>query len=151
MGTAAAALGDPKWAQGASLADAAGRRAAHDEIDRHLSDWCSARSPDAVFEQLWTRGVPVAKVLLDVEVENIPQLQARHYFETIEHPLTGTNTHGGYPVRFSLGPQRLHRLPAPMLGQHNHVVLSTILGLADEEISDLADRGVIGTRPRTTA
>ena len=145
------ALGDPEWAQGASFADMSGRRAAQDEIDRSLSDWCSARSPDAVIEHLWTHGVPVAKVLLDVEAESIPQLHARRFFETVDHPLTGTNTHGGYPVRFSLGPQQLHRLPPPMLGQHNHFVLSTILGLTDDEISELADRGVIGTRPRITS
>ena len=142
-----AALGDPEWARRADYSTASGRRAAHDEIDRHLAEWCSTRSPDDVVEPLWSHDVPVAKVLLDVETASIPQLRARRYYETVEHPLTGVNTHGGYPVRFSLGPQQRHRLPPPMLGQHNHLVLSTMLGLTDAEIAGLADRGVIGTRP----
>ncbi len=145
------AMSEPEWAQGAAFAGAAGRRAAQHKIDRHLSDWCATRSPDAVFEHLWAHGVPVAKVLLDSELATIPQLHARHFFETVDHPLTGTNTHGGYPVRFSRGPKQLHRRPAPMLGQHNHLVLSTILGLSDAEISQLEDSGVIGTRPQTAA
>ncbi len=44
------------------------------------------------------------------------------------------------------GPAAFHREPAPLLGEHNHVVL-TGLGLSDEEIAVLVDDGVIGTEP----
>ena len=37
--------------------------------------------------------------------------------------------------------------PAPTLGQHNHEVLSGVLGLDDAEIARLAEKKVIGTRP----
>ena len=49
-------------------------------------------------------------------------------------------------MRFSTGPQRFHRTPAPLLGQHNHEVLCG-LGLADDEIDELEDQGIIGTVP----
>ena len=39
------------------------------------------------------------------------------------------------------------RGPAPTLGEHNREVLSSILGLADDEIERLAEKKVIGTRP----
>jgi crotonobetainyl-CoA:carnitine CoA-transferase CaiB-like acyl-CoA transferase len=36
--------------------------------------------------------------------------------------------------------------PAPLLGQHNHEVLSEV-GLSDKDIDDLEAAGVIGTAP----
>jgi crotonobetainyl-CoA:carnitine CoA-transferase CaiB-like acyl-CoA transferase len=36
--------------------------------------------------------------------------------------------------------------PAPLLGQHNHEVLSE-LGLSDKDIDELESQGVIGTAP----
>ena len=46
----------------------------------------------------------------------------------------------------SKGPQRFHKTPAPLLGQHNREVLSA-LGLGDDEIADLEQQGIIGTAP----
>jgi crotonobetainyl-CoA:carnitine CoA-transferase CaiB-like acyl-CoA transferase len=50
------------------------------------------------------------------------------------------------PYRWS-GIEQWIRYPAPTLGQHNHEVLSSILGLDDGEIQQLEEQGVIGTRP----
>ena len=47
----------------------------------------------------------------------------------------------------SAGIDRWIRFPAPTLGQHNHEVLSSILGLDEAEIERLENQGVIGTRP----
>ncbi len=52
------------------------------------------------------------------------------------------------PFRLANGPHRWNRTPAPLLGEHNHLVLSTIAGLSEEQIARLADAGVIGDRPR---
>jgi crotonobetainyl-CoA:carnitine CoA-transferase CaiB-like acyl-CoA transferase len=49
-------------------------------------------------------------------------------------------------MRISAGPPRLHRSPAPLLGEHNREVLAG-LGLVDDEIAELTDLGVIGTAP----
>jgi len=39
------------------------------------------------------------------------------------------------------------RLPAPRLGEHNYTVLSGLLGLTDDKISRLRQRGIIGETP----
>jgi crotonobetainyl-CoA:carnitine CoA-transferase CaiB-like acyl-CoA transferase len=140
------ALGDPGWAADPALATPAGRRAQHDAIDGHLAAWCAGRSGDEVVDALWDAGVPVAKVLAGPEVRHIPQLAARGFIESVEHPLTGCSLHYGYPARFSAGPARLHRRPAPTLGQHNREILVDLLGVSPEEFAALEADAVIGTR-----
>jgi crotonobetainyl-CoA:carnitine CoA-transferase CaiB-like acyl-CoA transferase len=143
------ALGHPAWSDHPALGDEAGRRAAHDAIDAELAAWCATRRADDIVEQLWAAGVPVGKVLLPHEPIDNPQLHARGWFSTLDHPVTGDNVHGGFPAIFSGGPSpaELHTGPPPVLGQHNHEILAGLLGLSDTEIAELAAAGVIGTEP----
>jgi crotonobetainyl-CoA:carnitine CoA-transferase CaiB-like acyl-CoA transferase len=46
------------------------------------------------------------------------------------------------PLRLSETPAST-RLPAPFLGAHTKHVLQTVLGLADDTISQLEERGII--------
>lgn len=140
------ALAGPPWAMDAALTTAAGRRTHHDTIDGHLSRWCDERSADDIVECLWEAGVPVAKVMQPHEQATLPQLLSRGFFEDVECPVSGTARHGTLPVRFSRGPHRLHRRPAPLLGEHTEEVLRD-LGLSDEELAELRDLGVIGRVP----
>jgi len=140
------ALGRPAWAMDPALATATGRRQQHDAIDRHLTSWCDARRGDEIVDCLWDVGVPVAKVMQPHEQATLAQLQFRGYFEEVDHPIAGTARHGTLPIRFSRGPDRFHRSPAPLLGEHNHEVLRD-LGVSDEEMAELDDHGVIGRAP----
>ncbi|ULE31698.1 CaiB/BaiF CoA-transferase family protein [Mycobacterium sp. IDR2000157661] len=140
-----AVLGDPKWVT-VEMASSAGRRAHHELIDEHLSRWCAARSGDDVVETLWAAGVPVAKVMQPHRVADLPQLVYRGFYEPVEHPVNPTARHSTVPMRISTGPSRFHRTHAPLLGQHNREVLRG-LGVSDEEIADLENRGIIGTAP----
>jgi len=124
---------------------AEGRRQEQDEIDRWIGEWCRGRSGDDVVACLWPAGVPVAKVLAPAEVQHLEQLQARHFLETVRHPVAGEQIHYAYPVRFGAGPDRFHRRPAPTLGQHNHEVLIDLLGVAPDEYERLLATDVIGT------
>ncbi len=90
--------------------------------------------------------MPVAKVMQPHRVGDFAQLVHRGFFETVEHPVNPTARHSTLPLRISTGPQRFHRPPAPLLGQHNHEVLSG-LGLGDDEIAELEEQGIIGTVP----
>lgn len=140
------ALGHPDWALQPVMATAAGRRSAHDEIDRHLGAWCRKLTDDAIVATLWPLGVPVAKVLAPAEVQHLPQLAARGFLQELRHPVAGVQTHYGYPVRFENGPVWFHRTPAPTLGQHNHDVLVELLGLSEEEFDQLLSDNIIGTQ-----
>ncbi|MDV3127861.1 CoA transferase [Mycobacterium sp. 21AC1] len=140
------ALGHPAWAQEPTLSTAAGRRAQHDLIDEHLAAWCLTRSGDDIVDTLWAAGVPVAKVMQPHRQTELPQLRHRRFFERVGHPVNAAAPHSTLPVSLSKGPREFHREPAPLLGEHNHVLLSG-LGLTDAEIAALAEDGVIGTEP----
>lgn len=139
------ALGKPDWATD-ELASAAGRRRHHDGIDEHLSRWCGARTGDEIVRCLWDAGVPVAKVMQPHRVGDLPQLVHRGFYEQVDHPVNRTARHSTLPMVISTGPQRFHRTPAPLLGQHNREVLAGI-GLGDDEIAVLEEQRIIGTAP----
>ena len=143
----AGALGHPAWAADQELSTAAGRRARHDLIDEHLAAWCAERTRDEIVESLWGAGVPVAKVLQPHRQAELPPLQARGFFEMTEHPVGPPARQSTIPMRLSDGPARFHRSPAPLLGEHNHEVL-TELGVDAAEIAELEAAGIIGHAPR---
>jgi crotonobetainyl-CoA:carnitine CoA-transferase CaiB-like acyl-CoA transferase len=59
--------------------------------------------------------------------------------------VVGTRPIAGPPFQYS-GVDRWIRTPAPLIGQHNHEVLSEI-GLSAEEIAALEAADVVGDRP----
>lgn len=140
------ALGGPDWAMDPALTGEFGRREHKDAIDAALSAWCARRSGDEIVDCLWQAGVPVGKVLQPHEQPTLPPLQAREFFEDVDRAITGTTRHSTLPIRFSRGPERFHRAPAPLLGEHNDEVLGS-LGLDADEIAVLADDGLIGRVP----
>jgi crotonobetainyl-CoA:carnitine CoA-transferase CaiB-like acyl-CoA transferase len=138
-----AVLGEPAWAADPALATAAGRRREHDLVDAQLAAWCRARSAGEIVEALWGAGVPVAKVVQPHRQPELPQLRARRFFEQLDHPVAGTSRYCTLPMRFSRGPERLHRRHAPLLGEHNDELLGE-LGFSRDELDALEADGVIG-------
>ena len=140
------ALCGPDWAADPALATAGGRRRHQDLIDEHLTAWCEGRAGDEVVEALWSHGVPVAKVMQPHRQSELPQLAVRGFFEEVDHPVNARTPHSTLPFTSTHGPDRVHGQSAPLLGQHNHELLSE-LGLSDKDIDELEAQGVIGTAP----
>jgi len=140
-------LGDPEWALERALDTRAGRRAGHDAIDLRLRDWTRERDRAELEAELRAAGIPASAVADPCRLlETNPQLQARGYFESPEHPVVGAMPLPSMPFRYA-SIERWLRIPAPTLGQHNETVLCGMLGVSAEELRDLAAEGVIGTRP----
>lgn len=144
------ALGSPSWATDPTLSTDSGRRAHHDAIDERLAAWCGRRSRDEIVATLWDAGVPVAKVMQPHRQPELEQLAFRDFFEEVDHPVNGPARLSTVPMRFSAGPHKFHTEHAPLLGQHNHELLSG-LGLSDSEIAALEADGVIGSAPAMRA
>ncbi len=139
-------LGRPDWARDAALASSAGRLERRDELDRRLREWAAPLEADALVGQLRDAGLPASAVLVPTHMYGEPQLEARDYYQTLDHPVSGKRRYPGWPMRFSFAPRELHPGPAPTLGQHNQEVLGGELGLSAGELDRLAREGVIGQR-----
>jgi crotonobetainyl-CoA:carnitine CoA-transferase CaiB-like acyl-CoA transferase len=139
-------LGSPEWAQDPALSTVAGRFEAHDRLDQYLAEWFGAQARDDAVARLRAAGVAAAPVVDQRDVVTQPVSEARGFAEWCDHPVVGRIPVIAQPFRWS-GVDRWIRFPAPTLGQHNHEVLSSILGLDEAEIAQLEDEGVIGTRP----
>ena len=76
------------------------------------------------------------------DLARCPQLDAREFFQEVDHPVIG---HIKVPFRlWSMSDgAAVYRRPAPLLGQHNAEVYSEMLGLDTDRIATLTANGVI--------
>ncbi len=140
-------LGRPDWATDPELASYAGRRARHDELDERLGAWSAERDVAEAAAALVAHGVPAAVGRDPRSLYDHPQLQARGFYEEIDHPVVGPRATPTLPFRFD-SVDRWLRTPAPTMGQHNHEILVDDLGIDDATYATLEDAQVIGTRPK---
>ena len=138
-------VGDDQWVA-VSIADEAAMRVVEQVTSARslpeLAVWCGTRSAEEVTDALWPHGIPVSPVLWAQETVANPQLVARGFFETLEHPVCGTHPYISWPGRFSAGPTKWNREASPTMGQHNAAILAE-LGFDADQINDLSDRQII--------
>lgn len=139
------AVGNAQWTHNDAFGTAAGRRAAHDELDARIGEWCAARSAEDAAERLLAHGVPAAVVVHPSAQMDWPQLHERGFFETVDHPVHGESLHVTYPFTLPGMTGPIHRRPAPLLGEHNREIFVDELGLSPEHYRALEEAGVIGT------
>jgi crotonobetainyl-CoA:carnitine CoA-transferase CaiB-like acyl-CoA transferase len=140
-------LGDPEWARADDLGDAAGRHAHHDLLDDELGRVFATLDVATAVEELAAAGVPAGNVIIPGRITGNPQLRARDFFQTLEHPVAGTLLYPGIPLRFDDFDGRWYESAPPTLGQHNTDVLRGELACTDEDLARLTADGIIGTRP----
>jgi crotonobetainyl-CoA:carnitine CoA-transferase CaiB-like acyl-CoA transferase len=105
-------------------------------VKRPASEWISS---------LTDAGVPCGPINDLNMVFHDPQVEARHMRVEMEHPLAEKLPLVASPIRIPETPVE-YRIAPPLLGQHTGEVLSDLLGLSQEQISDLAASGAVGLR-----
>ncbi|VVE66781.1 Acetyl-CoA:oxalate CoA-transferase [Pandoraea anapnoica] len=93
-------------------------------------------------EKLGAAGVPCGLIRTVGEVCEAPQLTQRGMIVSMQHPVAGEVKNIATPVRFDDEAMRAASAP-PMLGQHTHEILSTVLGISDDVIDTLRSHGTI--------
>ncbi|QXV99943.1 MULTISPECIES: CaiB/BaiF CoA transferase family protein [Rhodococcus] len=124
------------------LDSAAGRRSARATLDAAVSQWTSTRTAAQVENILQTAGVPAHRSASSRDFAEDEQLVHRGHLVAVPHPLHGEVTVEGPRYRLSRTPGR-PRTSAPMLGQHNSVVLTEELGYSADEIANLHAAGTM--------
>ena len=137
-----AVTGKQDLAKDAALADAQGRRRQVRRIDAAITEWTKQRDDYEAMHILQASGVPAAPYLSPQRVFNDPQLREGSFFTTLiasdgkqrDLPALGWRFEGGPEPRITA---------APVLGQHNDYVYGKLLGLSDDEVSQLIEQQII--------
>lgn len=140
------AIGRKDLASDSHHATADGRRQNAEEIAEAIFSWTNERDSYEVTNVLQRAGVPSGPVLKALELPENPQLKARDFFDTIDHPETGPFNHAGTPWRMSRSPER-PKNPSPGIGQHSVQVLTQILGLSEDFVDRMVEAGITGDTP----
>ncbi len=142
-------VGKPELGSDQRFADAASRWRHRKELDDILAAWTVGRDKKHVMRQLQQAGVPAGAVMKAPDLLADPHLQARGYFEWLDHPCEweggGCRPSQGSPCRFSTASGSISSVAT--LGQHNREILGGLLGLPESEIDELEKQQVIGTAP----
>lgn len=128
-------LEDPKFENGFM------RLANADEFDELAKPYFIDKTRREVVELFQELRVPTAYVSSVRDLINDPQLEARGFFQTVDHPEAGLQPIAVGPYKMSETPMTVG--PAPLLGQHTDQVLSTLLEMPEDEISKLKSDGII--------
>lgn len=139
------AFGRPELRHDTRFATTEARLEHHDELDEVIAGCAGGREAEEFAEALLGRGVPAQRVMTADRMYDVDQLDARGFYEDLDHRIAGRQRFPGWPFRLTPGPSRHHRAPSPTLGQHNDEVLGA-LGMRPEEISALREQRVIGER-----
>ncbi len=141
-------MGRPSWTDDDRFGTVAGRRVWADDIDRELQRWFAGQELSRAVEDCAGVGIPAAPVVSPSLVTENPQLTARAFFETLDHPRTGLGRYPRPPFAPLAGQHVWLLRPPPTLGEHNGEVLCDLCGLGDQDLARLSAAGVIGTRPK---
>ncbi|MDX2810952.1 formyl-CoA transferase, partial [Streptomyces sp. PA03-5A] len=106
-----------------------------------IEEWTTTLPKWQVLEELNTHNIPCGPILSTKEIIDDASLKANDIVVEVDHPERGTYTTVGNPLKLSDSPTTIHR--SPLLGEHNHDIYTTELGLSAEELGVLRTGGVI--------
>ncbi len=144
----AALLGRPEWAEdGNPRASVPGRLRARAEIDAAIAAFAATAPPDEIAERVQAAGAVAAPAVDSAGMLASPQLNARNWFNTVDHRYVGSRILNGFLWSTANHPPSWDRA-CGLVGEHNHELL-TELGYSSDEIAALEEQGVIGDRYET--
>jgi CoA:oxalate CoA-transferase len=112
-------------------------------IHQLLEDWLTKFDSVHDAERLLKEaGVPCMRVKTFTEVVDDPHIQAREMIVKMKQPFVGEVETYGSPFKMSATSAGV-RGYAPLLGEHNRQILSSMLGCSDEQVNALYERRVL--------
>ena len=139
-------LNNPEWAYDSRYATTDTRKEYHEELDKLIGAWTCQHDNYEIMRLLQEVGIAAAPVLESGELLKDPHFEARGFYETSVHAYTGTKLLPGTAYKMSRT-EGGTRWSAPLFGEHNDYVFKNLLGLSDAKITELAQKGIIGTEP----
>jgi CoA:oxalate CoA-transferase len=136
-------MGNPEWAQNPRYRD---RRAMHeqypDEVNALWIPWLKKYTAEQLFQIFTAKRIPFASVYTISSLLDHPHLQKWGFWAEVEHPRAGRLRYPRGACKFSRSAWQIERA-APILGEHNELVLCEWLGYSEEELVNLKKEEVI--------
>ncbi|MBI2166352.1 MAG: CoA transferase [Chloroflexi bacterium] len=136
-------LGHPEWTSDVRFSTQEVRLRYREELDALIAQWTAQRDKREVMHLLQSAGVPAQAVFDDADLYEDPHLAARGFFTKMSHTLTGEHRYPG-PLWRLTGSRTPPAVAPNCLGEHNELVLGTILGMSRREVQELREEGVVG-------
>jgi crotonobetainyl-CoA:carnitine CoA-transferase CaiB-like acyl-CoA transferase len=108
-----------------------------DTLDARIEEYTKQWDKRELMYLLQTAGVPAGAAQNQQDkMEFDPQLKARDFYATADHPYLGTRRFEGLPIKFSRSLSNVRR-GAPEFGEHTEAVMTELLGYSNDEFAAL--------------
>jgi benzylsuccinate CoA-transferase BbsF subunit len=135
------AIGSPDWAKDKKYKTATGRIADSDKLDRLVEEWTVNHSPEHIQETLQKAGVGAGVVANAKDLDEDPQMNHYNFYRELDHPYMGRlRYYHPDPIKLSAVEPDIQR--PVLLGEHTDQICRDILGMSQEEIDSLREKGV---------
>jgi crotonobetainyl-CoA:carnitine CoA-transferase CaiB-like acyl-CoA transferase len=136
-------LGRPDWVGDPRFATRLSRLENAAQLDAPIQEWTSARTAYEVMSALQEAGIAAGVVQnTEDQARRDRQLEARGFFEQIEHLAKGRVVATGIPLGLTGTPGSSGRTGAAV-GQDNDYVFGDLLGMTPQEIRTCVEAGAI--------
>jgi crotonobetainyl-CoA:carnitine CoA-transferase CaiB-like acyl-CoA transferase len=136
-----ALIGRPELADDPKFRTPEARREHQQELLAILGEWTATRPKEEIYHTLQALQSVAGYVATVADLLSSGQLQARAFFQALDHPCTGAAPYPGAP--FTMQGDAWYHARAPRLGEHNAEVYGKRLGYTGEELAHLRGVGVI--------
>lgn len=114
-----------------------------DDLRKYIEDWTTQHTVAEVVRRCLDSSVPAAPIYDLGQIVADPHIsEDREMFVEVTHPVIGTMRVNGNPIKLMDTRVRIEK-PAPYLGEHNHAVLTGMLGMSETEIAELENNGAL--------
>ncbi|WP_194818191.1 CaiB/BaiF CoA-transferase family protein [Nocardia sp. XZ_19_385] len=138
----AGVLGRPELATDARYSTHTARGARMAELDDLIAAWTATADAEELLERLHAAGVPAGRIYTARDMFADPHFAAREAIVKIAHPEFGELPMHNVVPKLSATPGSI-RHAGPDLGQHNTDVYCGLLGLDADQLTKLAESGVV--------
>jgi formyl-CoA transferase len=138
----AAVMGRPELSTDPRYATHGARGHNMDELDELIAQWTVGFGTGELLGKLHDGGVPAGRIYTARDMFEDPHFAAREAIIRLAHPDFGELPMQNVFPRLSETPGSVRHL-GPELGEHNTDVYSGLLGIADDALAALTERGII--------
>jgi benzylsuccinate CoA-transferase BbsF subunit len=118
------------------------RRRHREEVEKMITAWTERRTAQEVMTLLQSGGIASGVVQNCEDLFKDPQVAHRNYFKVLDHPEMGEHPYLSTSYILSDTPSDI-RSSAPLLGEHNELVLKELLGMSEEDYVEALLSGLL--------